>query len=203
LERRRLNRATRAEENPSYLDRLEKRQATYRRIYEKGLPALGTDLSDELNWMLREILANTPHSVFMPEAPNSLISSEHNIPLSAADRHEVRVTEGKLAGGKALVFRVDKAEVLEARWPWGLRDKQFKAARKDFEDAGDRAIGDLVGQHEITEGNQKRLMDAVDRLSSELKAAYPKTLRRNLSPQDGLAYISAERFVRSLPNPCM
>ena len=197
FERRRLNREARAAENPGYLDRQEKQQETYRRRIDKNL-ASGTDLSDELNFMLRGLLANASPSIFMSDQAGSLISSEDNVPLSADDRHQVRVTEGKLAGGKALVFRVDTAEILETRWPPVLREERFDAARTAFENARDWAIDDLKTEKEVRLTNEKRLKAAVDRLSSELIAAYPRERCKTFSPQEGLAFIDAQRFLRSL-----
>ncbi|MGH7134653.1 MAG: hypothetical protein ACREHD_02875, partial [Pirellulales bacterium] len=196
FERRRLNREARAEEDPGYLDREEKRKQTQRRIHENGLPT-GNDYSDDLNWMLREILANTSPSVFLSDQPRSLISSPDNIRLSASDRHEIRVTEGALAGGKAMVFRVDTAEMLETRWRAVLKKERFKAVREAFEDARDSAIGDLGILHEVSETNQERLKRTVDDLADEL-AAYYRERPKPLPPQEGLERIEAQRFLRSL-----
>lgn len=198
FERRRINREERAAAHPGHLDRQEKLQVQYRRLIDKNLAAGGADLSEELNWMLRGLLANVSYSTFASDHPGSLITSADNAPLSAAERHQVRVTEGKLSGGKALVFRVDTAEVLETPWPTSLRGKRFEPARKAFEDARDWAVGDLNSVKEVTASNQKRLMAAVDRLSAELQAAYPSERRKALPQRDLMAYVAAERFLRSL-----
>ncbi|HEX7449096.1 MAG TPA: hypothetical protein VF306_16200 [Pirellulales bacterium] len=198
FERRRLNRDARAAANPGYLQRELKQQEQYRLLIDKNLPAGGGELSEELNYMLRGLLANTSYSDFSSDHPHSFITSADNVPLSAEERHQIRVTEGKLSGGKALVFRVDTAEVLETRWPPALRVERFDPARKAFEDARDWAIGDLRVEKKVTRSNQKRLMAAVDRLATELQAAYPPNYRKNLPPRDLMAYLAAERFLRSL-----
>ena len=41
-------------------------------------------------------------------------------------------------------------------------------------------------------------MRAVDDLATELVAAYPSKRRKSLSPRDGLAFVEAQRYVRSL-----
>lgn len=198
FERRRLNREARAAENPGFVERLEKQQEMQRRLLDKNLAALGGDLSDELNWMLRDLLANTSYSIFMSDSEGSLFSSPDNIELTADDRHQIRVSEGKLAGGKSLAFRIDTAKMLETQWPLVLREKQFDAVRKSFADARDVALHDLESGKEITRDHQAGLMKAVDNLSTELKAAYPQRRRKSLSPQEGLAYITAQRCLRSL-----
>ncbi|OYV89220.1 MAG: hypothetical protein B7Z73_07040, partial [Planctomycetia bacterium 21-64-5] len=117
FKRKQLNQKWRATLRPPYIDREEKRQEMYRRLIDKNLAASSGDLTDELNWMLRELLANTSYEEFMSDTPNSMISSEHNARLSDSDRHQIQMTEGKLAGGKAIKIRADTAEVLETRWP--------------------------------------------------------------------------------------
>ncbi|HVC98206.1 MAG TPA: hypothetical protein VND64_31335 [Pirellulales bacterium] len=198
FERRRLNSEARAAENPSYLDKSEKRQQTYRRIHEKSLLPLNSDLSDDLNWMLREILANTSFAEFMSDTPNSMISSEHNAELTTAERHQIWLTEGKLAGEKAIKIRADTAEVLEANWPPVLRDKKFQAARKAFENAREWAIAELKNDKELTEKGAERLMAAVDRLTAELTAEYPRERFKTISPRDWLDYDRAKRRLQEL-----
>ncbi|HEX7377485.1 MAG TPA: hypothetical protein VF278_10250 [Pirellulales bacterium] len=198
FERRRLNKEARAAEHPGYLDHLEKVKENYRRIHDKGLAA-GADLSDDMNWMLREILNHVSVSVFVADGPRGVAGSEYNLPLSADDRHKIRVTESSVAGGKGMIFRIDTAELLETPWPVVLRDERFKAARDAFELARDCALGDLsTGIDIVSEENRRQLTDAVDRLSGELAAAYPSERRRKLSPRDGLAKVEADNFLRSL-----
>jgi hypothetical protein len=197
FERRRLNREYRAIENPGFVERQDKRRERYRRIIAGDLQgSLGTDLSGELNWMLRELLANTSFSAFMSDHPKSLLSSPDNLTLSADDKRQIRVSEGKVAGGKSLVFRLDTADVLETHWPVALRDERFQAAREAFEDARDCALGDLKIEHEITSGNQGRLMKAVDGLSEQFNAAWPRERRQ--SPADFLRHLSGKRYLQSL-----
>jgi serine/threonine protein kinase len=197
FERRRNNRQARAAERPPYIDREEKRQEMYRRLMANNLSASSGDLTDELNWMLREILANTSYMEFMSDTPNSMVSSEYNAPLSATERHEIQLSEGKVAVGGGMKFPAD-GEVLETAWPPVLRDDRFQAARKAFEDARDWAVADLKNDNEVTKAGADRLMAAVDRLTSELTKAYPRKRLKTLSPRDGLDYLAGKRFVQSL-----
>lgn len=198
FERRRLNREARAEEHPGYVERLERRKELYHRVIAEGLPALGTDLSDDLNLMLREILAITSYSAFMSDAPNSAISSERNESLSPDEIHHIRVGEAGLVGGKALLFRVDTGEILETRWPPALREKQFEAARKAFEDARDAALADMRADRAVSDDSRKRLMSAVDGLTVELRSAYPPERRKAQGTRDGMALVDAQNCLRSL-----
>lgn len=197
FERRRLNREYREAERPGFIERQGLRREKYRRIIEKNLQdSLGTDLTGELNWMLRELLANASFSAFMTDHPKSLLSSPDNLALSAAERRRIRVNEGTVAGGKSLVFGLDPDQVLEAHWPLALRGPELKAAREAFEEARDCALGDLKIEQAIRDVNQARLMKAVDSLSEELNAAWPRERRR--SPQDYLSYLSAKRYLQTL-----
>ena len=199
FKRRQLNKKYRDAEHVSYLEHAEKRKETYRRIIDKNLAPLNSDLSDDLNWMLREILAHSSYADFMSDTPNSMISSEHNAELSPPQRHEIQLTEGKLAGGKAMKFRADKAEVLETeRWPMALRHDRFKATRKAFEDAREFAVAQLKNDQEMTQAGADKLMSAVDRLTSELTAAYPRERLKTISPRDFHDFDTAKRFLQSL-----
>ena len=197
FERRRLNREYRAEEHPGFLERQDKRRAQYRRIIEHDLQgSLGADLSDELNWMLREILATASFSAFMSDHPKSLLTSPDNLPLSIDERRRIRVTEGGGAGKKGLVFGLDPDQVLEPHWPLALREKRLQPARQAFEEARDWALADLKMEHQIRDDNQARLMKAVDRLSDELNAAWPR--QRRQTPHDFFTYLSAKRYLQTL-----
>ncbi len=197
FERRRLNREYREAENPGVIEQQEKRRELRRRILEKNLQeSLGTDLTDELNWMLRELLAHASYSVFMSDHPMSLLGSQDNLPLSIEDKRLIRVNEGKVPGGKSLVFGLDPDQVLEPHWPLALRGESIKPARDAFEAARDRALGDLKISRKISEANQERLMKSVDHLSEQLNAAWPQERRR--SPQDFLTYLSAKRYLQTL-----
>ncbi len=197
FERRRLNREGRDAEHTDFLEHQEKYREQQSRIIRANLDdALGADLSDELNFMLRELMRDG-YSLFMSRHPDSLIGSPDNIPLSADDRHQIRVSEGKVAGGGSLVFRVDKAQVLETQWPMTLLEERFDVRRDAFEEARESALGDLKIVKEVTRDSRTRLMNAVDQLTAEL-TAYLRERRKSLSPRDLLEYVEAVGFLRSL-----
>ncbi|HEV3345248.1 MAG TPA: hypothetical protein VG125_33025 [Pirellulales bacterium] len=190
FERRRLNREARAAENPGYIERLEKRQELYRRIVDKNLPAMGTDLSDDINKMLREILTNASYSVFMSDASGKVYSSQHNAELSADDRRNILVREGKVSGKTPLPIRIDDSRSARMRWPPVLRQERFEAVRKSLEDARESAIGDVKIEQEVTAKNEDRLKKAVDNLRDEL-AAYYRDCPKPMPYEDWLAYKTA------------
>lgn len=199
FKRRQLNKKYREAEHVSYLEHAEKRKETYRRIIDKNLAPLNSDLSDDLNWMLREILAHSSYADFMSDTPNSMMSSGHDARLDDRERHEIQLTEGKLAGGRAMKFRADKAEVLETeRWPMVLRADRYQAARKEFEDAREFAVAQLKNDKEMTNRGADRLMAAVDRLTSDLNKAYPRERLRTISPRDYHDFDTAKHFLQSL-----
>jgi hypothetical protein len=116
--------------------------------------------------------------------------------LSDEEKRRIRLNEGTVAGGKSLVFGLDPDQVLEPHWPLALREEKLKAAREAFEEARDWSLADLKLEHQIRDVNQQRLMKAVDRLSEELNAAWPRERRR--SPQEYLRYLAAKRYLQTL-----
>jgi hypothetical protein len=197
FERRRLNREYRAAENPGYIERLEKRQELYRRIIDKNLPALGTDRSDDINKMLREILTHASYSVFLTDSSRKIFSSEHNAPLSPKDIANILVTDGKVAGKTSAPIRIDASKSPQMRWPQLLRQERYAAARKALEEAREYAIADLGVEKEVRPANEARLKKAVDNLRDEVAADY-RERRKPLPYEDWLPYKSARSFLESL-----
>jgi len=194
-ERRRLSREGRDAEHIDYLEHQEKSREQRIRVTRGNLDeALGTDLSDDLNFLLRELMADG-YSIFMSRHPGSLIGSPDNLELTAEDRHQIRVSEGKVAGGGSMMFRVDTAQVLETQWKGALLEERFDMSRKAFEEARDSALSDLKTMKEVTRENRTQLMNAVAQLTAEL-TAYLKESRK--SPKDLLECVVAVRFLRSL-----
>lgn len=197
FERRRLNREYRAQENPGYLEKEEARSKQYRRLVRSNpQTVLDGDVTDELNWMVRDLLANTSYSLFMSDHPESLIKSANNATLSLVEKHDVRLSEGRNAGGKAMVFRADTAKMLETSWPVALREQAFDAARSGFEAERDSALAELGRGKQLDRDQEKRLMQAVDALSDALVAAYPRD--RLFDSSAFLQYKAAQRYLQSL-----
>lgn len=196
FERRKLNREAREAEHPGYLERLEISKKQYRRVIDQDLAAQRGDLSEMLNWMLRDLQANTSPSIFMSDHPGSLINSEDNVDLSGDERSQIFVREGNTTGKQAFKYRVDTAE-LDARWPTLLREERFDAVRKAFVNARDTAAGDLLDDKEVALASQKQLRAALASLRAELDA-YRRELPKPLSPRDGLPYVNAKDHVVSL-----
>lgn len=196
FERRRLNRELRAAEHPGYLEKESQRYSQYRKLLNSSPKTLlEGDLTDDLNWMLRDFLAHSSYSLFMPGRSDSLLTSPANSSLNELDKHHIRLME-KGTGGKMLVFRADTAMLLETRWPMALRDDRFSAARTQFEAARDASLADLKAKRSIARDNEKRLMAAVDALSNELLAAYP-TDRLKIHAEF-LEFAVAKRYVQAL-----
>jgi hypothetical protein len=198
FERRRLNREYRAAEKPGYLEREDIRNRTYYRLIKQNVQTvLAADVTNELNWMLHDLLAYSSFQSFLESYADSLVNSTDNIPLSDSEKHHVRLREGRNAGGKVLVFRADTAEMLETRWPLGLRAEAFDASRAQFEAARRRALTELKEHKKLDRANEAGLMKAVDQLSETLNAAYPRE-RQASSPQIFTDYLTAKRYLQSL-----
>jgi hypothetical protein len=198
FERRRLNREARRLEHPTYLDREDIRNRTYYKLIESNpQTVLAADVTKTMNWMVHDLLAHSSYESFLATYPESLVNSPDNIPLSAPEKHHLRLSEGRNAGGKVMVFRADTAELLETRWPMALREEEFDAARAKFEAARDAALAQLKEEKKIDRASGKELMKAVDHLSDELSAAYPQA-RQASSPRVYCDYLTSKRFLQSL-----
>lgn len=171
-EHRRKYRSERDAEHPGYLERQQKRREISRRKLKEGLES-GTDLTDELNFILSELMAAGAYSAFTTDANrNSVLGSLDNRRLSADELRRISLSEGKVAGG-GLVFKLDPDQILEPHWPHALDDDRFKQLREAFEDARALALADLQTDQQIRKVNQDRLLKAVGDLRAEFKAAWP------------------------------
>lgn len=198
FERRKLNRQYREAENPSYLQKEGKRQQQrYNVIKYNNHLAVNTDVTDELNWMLHDLLARSSASLFLSGYPQSILSSPNNVELSKEEFHHIRLREGGNTGGKSLEFRADTAELLETRWPTALRAADFDELRQGFDRARDQTIADIKTGKNIERSSGARLMTALDRLSEAFNEAYPRQ-RRSESSQTYLAYLTSKRYLQSL-----
>ncbi|HEX7376220.1 MAG TPA: hypothetical protein VF278_03865 [Pirellulales bacterium] len=147
FERRELNRAYRLKESPDYRTKETSREETAKyRIEKLEQLVVSGDVTNELNWMVRE-LASTSSIYQLMTGPQSLADSTSDQKLELEDVHHIRLTDGAKvgvslaarAGGptsdKVLVFRADAADPTETRWPRALRTRQFDEPRKRFETA--------------------------------------------------------------------
>jgi hypothetical protein len=133
----------------------------------------------------------------MPGYPQSILNSPDNVALSKEEVRHIRISEGKNAGGKSLVFRADTAELLETRWPTALRYAIFDKLRGNFDAARDEAIGDLKAGRLLERRSEKQLMNALDRLSEAFQEAYPHD-RRTESSRTYVGYQTSKRYLPSL-----
>ncbi len=175
FQQRRLNSQNRPTGHSGYPAPQAVRDKSYYRVLNSSTQTVSVrDVTDELNWMVGDLLAHSSYQTFVSTTPESLVNSPENVPLSAAEKHHIRLKEGKNAGVKALVFRADTAQMLETRWPTVLRDDAFDKARNRFETARDAALAQLKAQKKLDKTAETQLMKAVDQLSDELNAAYPQ-----------------------------
>lgn len=197
FERRELNRAYRLKEHPPYLEREEHRQAQYKRRIDKNLQlSADGNVTDELNWMLRELAGMSMAYQLMP-GPQSLVGSPVDEVLQPGDVHHVRLTDGGHVGGQALVFRADAADPTSTRWPRALRTPEFDVPRRDFEEARKAAAIEISTTGALSNEKEERLMATVDALSAVFNSVYPA--RENASsPARYLIYQGGKRYLQSL-----
>ena len=196
FERRELNRAYRLKEDPPYLDKEEHREAqTERRIVDNTQLVVDGNLTDELNWLLRELAGiSVVHELFAENDP--LAELEAALKLAKGDAQHIRLTDG-VAGGEQLVFRASSAEVLDNRWPRALRGPRFDVDRQRFETARSKAVDQLRAGEQLSRANEEALMDAIDRLAAAFNAAWPQE-KRAVDSKTFLVYAAGKRSLQSM-----
>lgn len=194
FERRRLNRMYREEEHPGYQELERRRTALARKIIGVSPEQiLQGDVTDNLNWMLQDMLANVSFDAFLPDS--DLMTSADNLALTPQEIHHLRLAETKDRQGRSIPFRADQAEVLEVKWPVLLRDPLYTSERKEFESARDDAIKTLSAGQELSSSQEKRLMDSVDALTTALNEKFDT---KDQSAQRMLMHLTAKRYIQTL-----
>lgn len=194
FERRRLNREYRELEHPGFQELERRRTELARRILEdRPEMLLSGDVTNDLNMMLRDMLANVSFDAFLPHS--ELMSLKENMVLTPEEVHHLMLSENKDTQGRAIKFRADRAEVLEVKWPLLLREAEYDVVRKEFELARDAAITQLKSGEELTREQQDRLMKSVDGLSTRLADKFDP---EGQSAQRMLQYLAAKRYIQSI-----
>ncbi|HIQ23102.1 MAG TPA: hypothetical protein EYH34_17910 [Planctomycetes bacterium] len=198
FETRLKNRQYRAQLNPGFLQREERRQRMMRDKVTKYYQfALKGDETRMLNWLLNEL--SGPLLAVQCADRNRWLMKEIDFPLARGDIQHIRLTDRGSSGGKNLVFRASDARVLNTVWPRVLLSPEFDDARHSFELARDMLLEKLAalapGQSLDYEVGQE-VLQAVDKLLVTLENVYPKKRRRD--PQTFIEYNTAKRYIRSL-----
>jgi hypothetical protein len=165
-----LNRQYRDQLNPGYAD---SRRGNYDRRKKEILETPSFVLAnkpvtaEDLNWMLRELISDSEAvSIAYRNDPNYLI------PLSKEALSHIRLTDGGLANGEALVFRAGDGEVLEVSWPYVLRAPDFDSERAAFEALRDEVLALLKQGEPVPFELTERWMQSIDALSAKLASKY-------------------------------
>lgn len=209
FERRELNRAYRLAENPDYRTKETNREATAKyRIEKLRQLAVSGDVTNELNWMVRELAAASAAYQLMPGA-QSLADSTADQKLDLEVVHHIRLTDGAKVGvsmaaraggrttGQVLVFRADAADPTETRWPRALGKREFDEPRKRFEAALKAAAREIGETGQLSREREESLMAAIDSLSAVFNSVYPAKENAS-SPERYLVYQGGKRYLQSL-----
>jgi hypothetical protein len=186
--------------NPTPMEREAKIQEMWqKRMREQYQAILRSDVTDQLNWLLREV------SVAALAAQYSLRSRDSNEPSSAfqidmeltkSDINQIWLTDGGRGGAK-FVFRLAEPKPMETRWPVGLRAPEFKEPREAFEAARQAVMEEADrGQGPVGFEQGKQLMKTVNDLLVALDNVYSKEQRA--VPSTFLEYSDSKRFLQSL-----
>lgn len=196
FDRKELNRSY--TKPPSYIERqMAINTRTKELIDSKYQIELKGDVTEKLNWILRELNSLAPAQRFTAGGKNSLVGGEVDVKLTRDDIHHVLFTDGGHANGRSLLFRADAAEALKARWPRVLRNTEFDEVRQLFEFARDDAIVELKATNELSQRTAQQLMDRVDDLCSAFNTAYPPK-RRTSSIEAHTSFLAGKKYLQSL-----
>jgi len=198
FKRREINREARAkEEQWNYAENEERRQAMVKRRMEKGFQDLikSGDLSQQLNWLLRELSGPTLAYQYLPQG-QSLTNSKLDLKLLPRDLDQIVLTDGG-KGNSRLVYRASEGKVLETRWPLGLRGEAFDNSRQRFEQARDKMVGEIRQRKgDVTHDTRRETMQALETLFETLEQVYTKEVRSQ--PAEFLEYNTSKNYLRSL-----
>lgn len=194
FERKELNRSyTRT---PNYVERQLAIEGKKKMVIENSAQiAMKGDLTDELNWLLRELNIVAPMQRFLPNGNQTLVGTDFDATLSRDDLKHILFTDG--GQGQALLFPADSAEALRGRWPRVLRAEEFAEPRERFEVVRDDTIAELRVTNEISTKTGQQLMDSLDALCDKFNAAYPPN-RRAQSPKTYNAFVAGKKYLQSL-----
>jgi hypothetical protein len=199
FKRRELNREARAKENPNHWERMKKlqeqREETLRYRYQELLKGGDESLTDELNRILRELAGPTLAEEFLYSgAP--LADSRLDAKIEPFEVDKIWLTDGGRKGSQ-LTFRAGQGDVMECRWPLGLRGPECALARNHFEQARDETLAALrAGKTPVTQQQYKELLLAIDELLTSLETEYPK--ERRLDVKEFGTYRASKVFLQSL-----
>ena len=200
FEARRLNRLHRLEENPNFLMReKEIQKVKHQMITKLHQHTSKGDVTDTLNWLLKELSGPTLAIQYLPEVES--MAGQIDSGLTERDKFHIRLTEaGAGTRGTKLVWSLLDGKPLKTNWPLLLRDPEFEDECRAFEKVRDKVMEEVdalePGDRLSYQGGEK-MLDAVDQLAAALREAYPKE-RRHESTNTTLKYIAARRYLQSL-----
>jgi hypothetical protein len=194
FKRREINRDRRAKEDPNYMEREKRHQeALRRRVDEQYQDVLRGDVTNMLNWLLRELADPVVAYRYLPPNATSLHSTLDR-KLDPRDLEQIRLSDG---GNKAsrLVFAAADGKPLQPHWPLAMRGPEFSAAEESYERTLAEVVAEIGKTGQASSENQGKVIQALNALFVALDDAYPKERRRN--PNEFLAYATAKRFLQS------
>lgn len=198
FKRREINREARAkEEHYNYAENEEKRQAMVKRRMEKGFQdMIQGDLTDRLNWLLREISGPTLAYQYLPQG-QTLANSKLDVKLLPRDLQQIWLTDGG-KGNSRLVFKAADGKVLETRWPLGMQAADFDAPCKRFEQARDKMLAEIKTNpdHVVSHETQREAVQSLEQLFETLETVYTKEVRAE--PAEFLQYNASKTFLKVL-----
>jgi hypothetical protein len=165
-----------------------------RRIKEQYQDLVKADVTEHLNWMLRElsgpILAVQYSSKNWASDPASM-----NTKLGKRDLDLLWVTDG--GKGSKLIFNLGDPKLLDKPWPLALRGDEFKELREEFEAARDAVVNATQdGKTQADNEGSRRLIKATSDLLAGLDEVYTHERRADVTVF--LQYSDAQRFLRTM-----
>ncbi len=164
----------------AYQESLQARQRQrYQAVLEGGI-------TNDLNWMLREIFRRS-------SAPTAMVTAGSG-PLSTQQLEHIWFTShGGSRGGYGVALQAGTGELRALHWPYLLAGEEFAAARKEYEAQRDLVLVALR-EGKLEHAQEAGLRAALEGLTSQFDARYHGDALTGAVAQD---YAEAKAFLRA------
>jgi hypothetical protein len=194
FERRALNRAQRAKENPNYLETKKRHyEVQERRLLEQFEDVLLRNRWDrQLNYLLTR-LSELDFAMRCRYDWDSM--KKYDRPLSRDALKKLWVTDGGPAGNRLEVC-LGHPEAKEPYWPPGMRNENFSAARGELAAARRQLRDEIKTTAGLSDETAQRYIKALNQLLIKLDEVYPRAQRADSIVFD--MYLRAKRYLQTM-----
>lgn len=195
FKRREINREAWRKEHPDYMELETRRQAAVKkRVEQQYQDLLRGDLTNPLNWLLRELAGPVVSYRYLPPE-QSLVHSQTDQDLTPNDLKQIMLTDGGKSSSRLVFAAADGRALQTPNWPMALRGPEFDAVRMSFEGSRDGLVRQMQERGQADRECQTQMLQNINALFVALDAAHPKGRCQN--PAEYMDYATARRFLQS------